>query len=278
MKRFIAACLATVISVAGSGLVQAGTITVTDPDYFATDTAPALTSNAQAKIGTGSWQANGTAKSSISFSPEDLGFSSSITISDVQSMSFSTYKSTTGGSVPDWYLTIYTAPTTAPNANNGSSWYGLRMTWEGLYANSFSNPADQWNTYSTAAGTNQLTMYDSNTTFAGFYGAPTLSDIQDADGVIDWPDYSTSGSTATFDYNESPIMAFVLETGSGWADGFEGYLDEFQVTVNDVTSTVDFEPAAVPEPASMAVWGLLGMGCATGSFMRRRRRANSALS
>jgi hypothetical protein len=256
-----------------ASVAQAATLTVTDPVPFAaaSSTSAAVPSTAEAKIGNGSWQANGVSKSSIGFSPADLGFASSITLADIESMSFSTFKSTTGGSAPDWYLTVYTAPPAAPNAtnNNGSSWYGLRMTWEGLYANNFSNPANQWNTFSTDAGTNQLTMHDSNTTNFGFYGGPTLDVINGASGVVDWSTYPTSGSTATFDYDESPIMAFVLETGSGWASGFDGYLDDFNVSlVGGASATVDFE--VVPEPSTYALGALAISGVVC---FRRRRRA-----
>ena len=266
MRFLFGLSLALVFSVGTAGVASAVEIDVTDPAPFASGsgTTAANTSSAQALLGSGSWQANGTAKSSIGFTPADLGFSSTITISDVESIDWSTFKTTTGGSAPDWYLTVYTQPSANPLNNNGSSWYGLRMTFEGLYANNFSNPANQWNTYSTDPGTNQLTMIDSNTTNFGFYGAPTLQDIQANNGLIDWSTYPTSSSTATFDYDDVAILAFVLETGSGWASGFDGYLDSFSVTVGGNTTTIDFEP--IPEPASLSV---LAMGAL--AVLRRRR-------
>lgn len=266
IKKTTALTAALTFALMTQQVSAAGTVTVTDPAAAgsATGTSAANTSTDQASIGTGSWQANGTAKSSISFTPESLGFDAGTTIADIEEMSFKTFKSTTGGSAVDWYLTIYTAPTGEAISDNGSTWYGVRMTWEGLYANNLSNPANQWNTWSTAAGTNQLTMLDSNTTNFGFYGAPTLADIHAGNGVIDWSNYATSSSTATFDYDESAILGFVLETGSGWASGFDGYIDEFSVTVGGETTTVDFEP--VPEPTSLALLGLGGL-----IAMRRRR-------
>ncbi len=267
LPHLLASMLAIVLT---TSFAQANTLVVTDAAAAAaaTDTTAAIPTTAEAKIGNGSWQANGSTKSSISFTPADLGFSSSITLSDIESMSFSTFKSTTGGSAPDWYLTLYTVPTGDPISDNGAPWYGVRMTWEGLYANNFSNPANQWNTYSTDAGPNQLTMMDTNTTIPGFYGAPTLQDVQAANGLVNWGDYNPpSGSNATFDYDESPIMAFVLETGSGWANGFDGYLDEFSVTVGGETTTVNFE--VVPEPGTIALLGLATFGLAG---VRRRRK------
>lgn len=257
---------ALAMTLVASHTLASSTVTVTDPAAPLSGTGasvPTPTTD-QAAIGTGSWQANGATKSSTWFTPESLGFDAGTTIADVEEMSFKTYKSTTGGSAVDWYLTIYTAPTGNTISDNGSSWYGVRMTWEGLYANNLSNPADQWNTWSTASGTNQLTMLDSNTTNFGFYGAPTLEDIHTANGIIDWSTYPTSSSTATFDYDESEIIGFVFETGSGWASGFDGYLDEFSVTVGGETTVVDFEQ--VPEPTSMALLAVGGL-----SMLRRRR-------
>jgi hypothetical protein len=250
-------------------VAQAATVVLTDAaaEALATGTTPAVPTFAEAKIGQGSWQANGMSKSSISFTLADLGLSPTTTITDISSMSFSTLKSTTGGSAPDWYLSVYTVPTGMPISDNGAVWYGVRMTWEGLYANNFDNTANQWNTFSTDPGTNQLTMIDSNTTNFGFYGAPTLQTLQANDGLIDWSTYPTSSSVATFDYNNSPILAFVLETGSGWANGFDGYLDEFTVTAGAISTTVDFE--RVPEPGSIALVGLAGL-FGTAVYLRRR--------
>jgi hypothetical protein len=264
--RLLASTLALFLT---TSLAQAATVVVTDAAAKAlvTGTAPAVPTFDEAKIGTGSWQANGVAKSSISFSLADLGLSPTTTITDISSMSFSTLKSTTGGSAPDWYLTVYTVPTFNPISDNGAAWYGVRMTWEGLYANNFSNPANQWNTFSTNPGTNQLTMIDSNTTNFGFYGAPTLQTLQANSGLINWSTYPTSSSVATFDYNESPILAFVLETGSGWANGFDGYLDEFTVTAGGVSTTINFE--RVHEPGSIALVGLAGL-FGTAVYLRRR--------
>lgn len=267
-------CLAVAIvacTLLGMNPVHAATLTVTDPGIYASasGTAAAVATTDQALMGSGSWQANGTAKSSIGFSPADLGFDSGITINDIQSISWSTFKTTSNS--PDWYLTIYTVPPAVPDGtnNNGAGWYGLRMTFEGLYSYSYSDPANQWNTYSTGVGTNQLTMHDSNTTNAGFYGGPTLADIQAAGGEIDWSNYANSNSTATFDYASTPIAAFVLETGNPWAgQGYDGFLDQFEVTVGGVTTTVDFE-AAVPEPGTLALAGLAGM-FGTVVYLRRR--------
>ncbi|MEO0476883.1 MAG: hypothetical protein AAF085_13075, partial [Planctomycetota bacterium] len=108
------------LTFAGHYAAASSTITVTDPAPLSgTGASLPIPTLDQGTIGLGSWQANGSTKSSTWFTPEGLGFDAGITISDIESFSFKTYKTTTGPSDPDWYLTIYTTPTTTPNANNG---------------------------------------------------------------------------------------------------------------------------------------------------------------
>ncbi len=52
------------------------------------------------------------------------------------------------------------------------------------------------------------------------------------------------------------------------SDNFQGYVDAFTIGVGGVNTTYDFEPNAVPEPASFS---LIGVGAVL--LMRRRRRA-----
>ena len=234
-------------------------------DQTAATSVGAVGTNAKSLIGSGSWQANGTSKISIYFTPDSLfGAGTSFGISDINAFSWNTNKPNGGGSDPDWYLTIYTTP---DNANDDSSWYGRRLTWEGLYANNLSQPANQWNQWSTTPGTNQVTMYDGNRGGNyGFYGGPTLAVVQA--GAIDWGSYPTSGTSDIVDYSSETVKYIVLETGSGWASGFTGYLDAFSMSLNDGSAvTVDFEGAVIPAPGAMLLGGL---GISLVGYLRRR--------
>ncbi len=255
MKKFL--LFLCMICFVLSGNAQASTIVLDASKASLAQSSAISTTDSNSVIGTGAWQANGAAKSSYWFDISSLG--SVVRVSDLSKLSFSTNKSTTGGSATDWYLTIYT---THDGVNDSSSWYGRRLTAEGLYANNFSNPANNWNTWSTDSGTNQLTFLDSNTTNFGFYTGPTLTDIQNGD--LNWESYPTSSSTATINYANEIIYGIVLETGSLWAPNFTGLVDNVVIATAQNTLTFDLESSAtapIPEPATMLLFGLglLGM-------------------
>lgn len=247
-KWITSAIVLTFVSAASAGVIVL--------DGSVATLVGANATNAESHIGNGSWQANGSTKSSLYLTPVDL-FGSAFTIADIAELSWWTKKSTTGGSAPDWYMTIYTE---TDGVDDDASWYGRRLTWEGLYANNFSNPADVWNKWSTDAGTNELTMNDSRRPGGnfGFYGGPTLSDV--VSGPIDWSTYPGTGATDTVDYSTETVKYIVLETGSGWANGFDGFLDNITIKLADGSSmTIDLEANVIPVPGA-AILGLIGVG------------------
>jgi hypothetical protein len=64
------------------------------------------------------------------------------------------------------------------------------------------------------------------------------------------------------------LGGIALQVGfASGTDNFDGYVDDFTIGVNGVNTTYDFEPNAVPEPASFS---LLGIGAL--ALLRRRRR------
>ncbi|HVT29977.1 MAG TPA: PEP-CTERM sorting domain-containing protein [Lacipirellulaceae bacterium] len=260
-KEAIACAAAAALSLIGVA-TQAATVTLFDPSAVTGDTA-AIATTAQADIGNGSWQAP-PSKSSVYLTPAMLGLPVT-TVGDLQSMSWNTYKTAADGA-NDWYLTIYTAPT---GSGDAAGWYHNRITFEARYANSYSDPTDQWVTWSTDSGPNQVTFYDDTShgqTNTGFYGGPTLSDL--TSGAVNWGNYANSGSAQTVDYSGDTIEFLTLQTGSGWSPAYQGYLDNLSVTTTGGSAQVDFE--AVPEPASIALLGLAAAGI--GMLVTRRRR------
>lgn len=244
---------------------------------IANGSAPINTTTSQAMIGSGAWQANG-----ISASQYYLYYNGStatqhglgqLKVSDLASLNFSTFG--VAGTDPNWFLQIYTTPYTGGEA----SWYGNRLNMEPYLANNLgSTPANQWNTWSTASGPNQLTVNDTGGMSGnyGYYGQPTLADIQN--GAINWSTLNSPGAVdKSIDYSQMDILGIVLSTGSGWAKGFNGLVDNVQIDAGAKGSvTYDLEGAAVvPEPSTYVSGALLLLpfGLSTLRMMRKSRKA-----
>ena len=153
--------MAAVITVpATAGVVN--TITV-NPDTAGWYNAVSTTSTVDGGFdGTlNSLQASGDGKNQFYLSGADIG---ATTIGDIASISYSTRKSGAQNS-GDWFIQIYTD---AYAGSPGSSWYGNRVQAEPYLGSNLDAPADQWNTWSTDAGTNQLNWGDSS---SGDFGA-----------------------------------------------------------------------------------------------------------
>lgn len=215
----------------------------------------------------GSWQADATsagAKSELYVPAGDL-FSGSVTINDIQSISYWTNKPGSS-SDPDWSFTIYTAKT---GSGDTGSFYHSRLTSEPYLTNTSSanDPSNTWHKWSTDDPSNPMRFYDSNRDGGvfGTYNDPTLADLQA--GTINWP---KPGATP-YNYGGDTISLFSLQTGSAWANGFTGLVDGVTITLKsgDV-GTINLEAAQpVPEPSSLA---LFGFGAAALAGWRLRRK------
>jgi len=88
-------------------------------------------------------------------------------------------------------------------------------------------------------------------------------------GVLPLSTFQTDFPDATIAYNGSypGLGGIAMQVGFA-SDTADGYVDDFTIGVGGVNTTYDFEPAAVPEPASFS---LLGIGAL--ALLRRRRRA-----
>ena len=214
------------------------------------------TSNSAPGFGSQSWQLAGNGKGEV-YIPAALLFSGPVTINDIRSISYSTNKPGNGGDV-DWALYIYTMPT---GDGDSSGWYKSRLNAEPYFTSSTVAP-NTWNEWSTG-GSNPLKFYDQpRSGNYGTYSDPTLSDLQN----------STSYNGR--DYGVEEILLISLQTGSGWSNGFTGLVDglTIELTNGDVYS-INLEAEPTPEPASLAIWGGIGM---VGLIAARRRRKLAA--
>ncbi len=209
-----------------------------------------------------SWQQSSDTKGELYIQASSL-FSSAVTIADIASISYWTNKGTTAAD-PDWALYLYTAAT---GTGDSASWYHSRLNAEPYLTGTAAVTPGTWHQWSTNDSTNPLRFYDVNRD-GGIYGTytdPTLANLQA--GPVNWP----SGSQ-NVDYSNEVVNLFSLQTGSGWSTGFTGLVDGLTITLNNGDiANVNLE--AVPEPASLLVWSLLGVTVSGACWWRRGRRS-----
>ncbi|MEM2583814.1 MAG: right-handed parallel beta-helix repeat-containing protein, partial [Candidatus Thermoplasmatota archaeon] len=161
------------------------------------------------------------------------------TIDDIQTISYYTNKPlpTDGTNPYNFYLVIYTLP----DGFDDYGWYGYSLTADPYLSENLSAPANTWVKWSTDDGANKLTFYDwwKSGTY-GFYGEPTLQRIQE--GIINWLQNYSHGVNQDIDYGLETVMAISFQTGSGWYQFFDGYIDKITITLKNGTSlTIDLE-------------------------------------
>jgi len=157
-------------------------------------------------------------------------------IDDISSISYHTNKPGSQNDV-DFYLVIYTKP----DGVNDHGWYGYKLIGEPYFSRNLNAPSDQWNKWSTDVGTNQLTFFDPDTIgFYGFYGQPTLQDIQA--GPINWHDYYSGCPVTNIDYGVEVVKYISFQTGTNWMNTFQGYIDAITIGLKDGTTvSIDLE-------------------------------------
>ena len=206
-----------------------------------------------------------------------FGSGAAVTIDDIDQVTYTTRTGDTLANV-DVAFQMYTVPSSDPALGGNDSWYQRLLKAEPLYFDDYSAnfPDDTWNTFDTNDATSPVRFYDGRGhTFAGFYGGPTLADVQGAEYCDLWSSFPSSGGDSTsYNYGNMSILSFVLATSTGgnWA-GFEGDLDQLYISLNNGdTATVNFDAVNPsdnsPEPAT---WVLLA--CTGVAAVIRRRRA-----
>lgn len=141
----------------------------------------------------------------------------------------------------NFYLVIYTK---ADGVDDGASWYGYRLTGQPAYARNVDAVPGEWALWSTQAGPNQLTFYDSNKlhTFGVASGQPTLSELQ-ASEAFDWSTVHAGGDVTAIDYGAESVKYLSIQTATNWAADFHGQIDYVGLELRDGRGVVfDLEP------------------------------------
>jgi len=189
--------------------------------------------------GSGCWAAVLGQKFEIYIDPTVPPFDvlGSFKIDDISSISYHTNKPGSQNDV-DFYLVIYTKP---DGVDDKASWYGYKLIGEPYFSRNLNAPSNQWNKWSTDVGTNQLTFFDLDTIgFYGFYGQPTLQDIQA--GPINWHYYYSGCPVTNIDYGVEVVKYISFQTGTNWMNTFQGYIDAITIGLKDGTTvSIDLE-------------------------------------
>jgi len=242
MKRKIFSVLVALVLVASLGLVTVVPAAATDQTIvLGGDVATAIGAQASDEYytGSGSWRSVLGTKMEHYIDPTVAPFDSlgTFTIDEIASISYWTNKPGSEGDV-DFYLAIYTTP---DNNDNTTDWYGYRLNAEPYFSQDLNAPVNEWNTWTTDDGTNQLTFFDTAKTGGyGSYNQPTLQDLQA--GTINWHDYNSAYTDEEIDYGAETVKYITFQTGTGWMDTFDGYIDAITIELTTGDSlTIDLE-------------------------------------
>lgn len=148
-------------------------------------------------------------------------FPPGVNVGDVASITYQTKKPGPQTAI-DWRISIYT--TAQGNAGDSASWYRSRIQATPSNSGGLNAPANQWNQWATAAGTNQLMFYQSNRT--GF-STPDIAWSELIAGTV------TRGAN-NWDYSGEEIMMidFTLGANSGGGTG-ESQIDAIEITLTN---------------------------------------------
>lgn len=205
------------------------------PPAPATSTILGVANDSAPGFSFGSFRANATAagqKSEMYFAPQDL-FGRDVALGEIARMSYWTKTGSTHAIDPrDWSLIIYTKPYAGDLST--PTWYGDRIGAEPYFSANLADPANTWNEWSTDSGNNQLRFFEST------QGAPGANFGTYSDP--DWATFVAGNALSGQPHAEHQVLAFSLQTGSAWANGFTGQLDGMRVELTDGSvASLNFE-------------------------------------
>jgi len=251
MKKFSRVCVAVaIVGIAVSSLHATTVVLPIGPSTIPDETEPRVNvGDFPAGFGADSWQGPATGKTnwharydadgdylSALFPTE----AATMTIADLESISYFTKRPTGTLAGRDWWVQIYTRPT---GVGDKASWYHDR------FINNYNDHTvlDAWTQYSTDAGA--MTFHSNG---LGVIGDSTLAELITAAGGQE-------------------VMMISVQTDSGW-NGFDGYMDGLEITLTSGSvGAVNFEANAIPEPMTMIALGMAVAGL--GGYIRKRRMA-----
>jgi hypothetical protein len=150
-----------------------------------------------------------------------------VTIADIQSIKVRSRRN--DAVTPDFMVLLYTQPH-ADVSKNDAPWYARRLHAHLSWAKSLNAPHETWNTFSTAAGTNQLNFWDFRNKDTNVGPQPnanyfTLADIQN--GPV-----TPAGVTGARDYRTEKVRFLTISTTSDNTT-FDGSIDGIEVVLKN---------------------------------------------
>ena len=172
------------------------------------------------------------------------------TVGEIESVRYRTRRDSGVPLGKEFFAEIWTTVDSDPNPDTG--FYGKLL--QALPENSFDTdaPAEEWVTWRTESGPNQLTWSDTARDYGTSDGNPppyygqdtgaTLSDIQST-GSFQWSDYVSDAETTEINYRDMEVKTMRFAVGSGWYQDHSGDIDGIEIRLESGDGVVyDLEP------------------------------------